>query len=59
MKAKRLTIAMLEAMQSAICSALAGDGFDGGDFAGMRESDFDNASIWIAEQLRKRRAKRD
>ena len=48
---RRLTKPLLEAMSSALNSALAGGGFDGGDFAGCNRDDFERALEWVAERL--------
>jgi len=47
---KRLTLAMLDAMSSALNSALAGDGFNGGDFDGKDEEVFAAAREWVFEE---------
>lgn len=51
----RLTRSLLEAMAAALDTALAGDGFDGGDFDGMDRSKFEDARDWVSQQLRKRK----
>lgn len=45
----RLTKQSLEAMIAALDVALAGDGFDGGDFAGMDPKHFERAREWASE----------
>jgi hypothetical protein len=52
--ATRLTKSLLEAMAAALDAALAGEGFDGGDFAGMDHKHFERAREWVSEQLAKR-----
>lgn len=56
---RRLTHPILEAMAAALDAALAGDGFDAGDFAGLDYRHFERAREWVAEQLSKRGAKDD
>lgn len=51
----RLTKPLLKAMAAALDAALAGDGFDGGDFDGMDREHFERAREWIDEQQLKRR----
>lgn len=46
----RLTKPMLEAIAAALDAALAGDGFDGGDFDGMDQRHFERAREWTSEQ---------
>jgi hypothetical protein len=50
----RLTRPLLEAIAAALDAALAGDGFDGGDFSGMDHKPFERAREWVSEQLAKR-----
>lgn len=38
---------MLRAMSAALNAALAGDGFDGGDFNGENSTDFEAALAWV------------
>jgi hypothetical protein len=54
---RRLTKRMLEAMASAINSALAGEGWNGGDFDGMDHEEFERAAEWIDQQIARRTAK--
>lgn len=54
---KRLTMSLLEAIVVALDSALAGAGFDGGDFAGMNPEPFERAREWAGEQIDKRLAR--
>jgi hypothetical protein len=56
--ALRLTEPLLEAMDSALRAALAGDGFDDGDFAGDNREHFERARSWIAQERAKRAAPR-
>lgn len=53
----RLTKPLLEAIHSALDAALAGEGFDGGDFDGLNREDFERALTWVAQE-KARRAKR-
>jgi hypothetical protein len=50
----KLTKPLLEAMAAALDAALAGEGFDGGDFCGMEASHFERARKWVAQELDKR-----
>lgn len=50
----RLATPILEAIAAALDAALAGDGFDGGDFDGMDPKHFERAREWV-EQERQRR----
>ncbi len=52
----RLTRPLLEAIAAALDAALAGDGFDGGDFSGMNPKHFERAQEWVSAQLAKREA---
>jgi len=56
----KLTRPLLEAMRSALSSALAGEGFDDGDFANGNPDHFQRALDWANKELEKRaeRAKR-
>lgn len=56
--ATRLTKPLLDALAAALDAALAGDGFDGGDFAGMDPKHFERARGWVEEQIAKREAGR-
>lgn len=51
--ATRLTKPLLNAIEAALNSALAGE-FDGGDFDGMDPKHFERARDWVDEQLTKR-----
>lgn len=53
----RLTAPLLEAMQSALQAALAGENFDGGDFDGLNPKHFERASDWVAQEMMRRRGK--
>lgn len=50
----RLTKPLLEAMANALEVALSGGGFDGGDFAGEDPEHYQRASMWVAQELRRR-----
>ena len=54
----RLTRHLLEAIESALNSALAGEGFDGGDFDGQNPEHFQRALEWVQAKLERRSAKR-
>lgn len=56
----RLTLARLYAIGAALEAALAGAGFDGGDFDGLDRREFERALEWVNEEVvrRKRRATR-
>lgn len=45
----RLTKPLIVAIAAALDAALAGDGFDGGDFDGMNPEHFERAREWISE----------
>jgi hypothetical protein len=47
----KLTIAQLKAISAALNAALAGEGFDGGDFIGMEPEDFESALVAIEAEL--------
>lgn len=47
----RLTKPLLEAIGAALDAALAGEGFEGGDFAGMNPKHFERAREWASEQI--------
>lgn len=51
----RLTRPLLDAMASALNAALAGAGFDGGDFADENSEHFERALAWVEQE----RARRD
>lgn len=53
---KRLTKPLLDAMHSALEAALAGDGFDGGDFEGENQDHFERAVEWIKQEKERRNA---
>lgn len=53
----RLTKPLLNAIAAALDSALAGEGFDGGDFDGMDKEHFERARDWVSEKLSKRASK--
>lgn len=55
----RLTRPMLDAIAAALDAALAGDGFDGGDFDGMNIEHFERAREWVEEETFVRAAQRD
>jgi hypothetical protein len=50
----RLTKPLLAAMRAALHAALAGEGFDGGDFDGMDPKAFERALSWVEEQQDRR-----
>lgn len=47
----RLTQPLLEAIESALNSALAGEGFHGGDFDGQNPEHFQRALEWVQAKL--------
>lgn len=51
---RRLTRPLLDAMRAALHAALAGGGFDGGDFDGMDPKAFQRALDWVEQQQAKR-----
>jgi hypothetical protein len=51
---RRLNLKKLEAMRRALHAALAGAGFDGGDFDGEDPKDYEAALDWVLEQIAKR-----
>ena len=57
----RLTKPLLLAIDQALTAALAGEGFDGGDFTGLNRNHFERAATWVAQELYRRTApkKRD
>jgi hypothetical protein len=55
----RLTKPLLDAIGAALDAALAGEGFDGGDFDGMDAKAFERAREWVAEQQKKRTHQRN
>jgi hypothetical protein len=55
--APRLTKPLLAAMSAALSAALAGGGFEGGDFIGMEPRHFERALAWVNEQLKRRNDK--
>lgn len=52
---RRLTAPLLGAISAALDAALAGDGFDGGDFAGLDRVYFQRASDWATVEAMKRK----
>lgn len=54
----KLTKPLLEAMEEALNAALAGEGFDSGDFAGLNRDHFERALAWVHEQQRQRGERR-
>lgn len=50
----RLTKPLLNAIEAALSAALAGDGFDGGDFDGDDPRHFERALQWVREQQERR-----
>lgn len=52
--APRLTKPLLKAMEHALNAALAGEGFDGGDFDGEDRAHYERALEWVkAEAIRR------
>lgn len=51
----RLTEPLLTAMENALCAALAGGGFEDGDFAGEDPEHFERARKWISQERARRR----
>lgn len=52
----RLTKPLLDAIASALDAALAGEGFEGGDFDGCNRDHFERAREWVhAEEARRER----
>lgn len=51
----KLTLKKLNAIASALEAALAGGGFDGGDFDGLDPKDFEAARDWVYEEIKRRR----
>lgn len=51
----RLTEPLLTAMENALCAALAGGGFEDGDFAGEDPEHFERAHKWITQERARRR----
>lgn len=50
----RLTKPLLEAIVAALDAALAGEGFNGGDFDGLDLRHFERAREWAVGQLNRR-----
>ena len=50
----KLTKPLLAAMAAALQAALAGEGFNGGDFTGLDPKAFERALAWVEEQQRRR-----
>jgi hypothetical protein len=53
----KLTKRLLDAIGAALDAALAGEGFDGGDFAGLDPKAFEQARQWVSE-IRAKRGRR-
>ena len=53
-KPMRLTLPLLNAMAHALNAALAGDGFDGGDFDREDRSHYERASAWVSQEIARR-----
>lgn len=53
-KRKRLTKPLLRAMEAALNAALAGGGFNGGDFTGEDQRAFERALEWVQAELQRR-----
>ncbi|WJS87278.1 hypothetical protein [Paracoccus sp. TOH] len=54
----RLTKPLLDAMASALAAALAGEGFEGGDFDGEDRSTFERAHAWVVQEQVRRENRR-
>ena len=54
----RLTTPLLYAMAAALDAALAGDGFNGGDFEGEDRDTFERASRWVTQEISRREDRR-
>jgi len=54
MSAVRLTKPLLSAIEAALSAALAGEGFDGGDFDGMDRAAFERAWEWVNGEMARR-----
>jgi hypothetical protein len=50
--------AQLNAIVAALNAALAGDGFDGGDFTGLDPADFEAARDWAEAELAEKKPRR-
>lgn len=50
----KLTKPLLAAMEAALDAALAGDGFDGGDFDGLDRTSFQRALAWVRQEQARR-----
>lgn len=50
----RLTKPLLNAIAAALDAALAGEGFNGGDFDGMNKDHFERAREWVSEEMSRR-----
>lgn len=46
---------MIDAIESALNAAMAGDGFDGGDFYGQNQEAFERASEWVFQERQRRK----
>jgi hypothetical protein len=55
----RLTKPLLEAMLAALNAALAGEGFEGGDFDGLDRKHFERAQDWVFNRIVRRSAEKD
>lgn len=53
----RLTKPLLRAMREALIAALAGAGFDGGDFDRLDPDHFERALDWVEQEIARRRSK--
>lgn len=52
----RLTKPLLDAIGAALDAALAGEGFEGGDFDGMNRDHFERAREWVSQERERRKA---
>jgi len=58
MTTPRLTRPLLAAMQEALTAALAGEGFEGGDFEGLNPEHFERALQWVTAELERRKTRK-
>lgn len=54
----RLTMPLLKSIRSALAAALAGEGFDGGDFDGEDPRAFQRALDWVNAEMERRQQRR-
>jgi hypothetical protein len=53
----RLTKPLLDAIEAGLNAAIAGEGFDGGDFDQMDPEHFERALAWVHQEQERRAAK--